>query len=163
MHKLRPPKDEIILEMVHSYGHLWFTEPPMYDGYLEVISSVQKGPKCQSVIHHYTVELDSIDELFESDNLNVTGWRFEFDMVWSDHKNDWEFDQGEMVGDFAITFNQLMDKPTLIRSLFAQLDFYDYLDDSGLKSAELMNRLHPTFKPFYDKQHAEFEANGWYQ
>jgi len=51
-YKLRPPISEMVEYLNESYGHLWGCDPPMYDAFTEVESSVQKGPTCYAFSHN---------------------------------------------------------------------------------------------------------------
>ncbi len=149
MYKMRPPKEEIILELAHSYGGLWFVEPPMYDAYCEVVSSVQVGNRCKSVLNHFTVTLEEIDELFQKNEITATKWIFELSLTWSEKTQEWAFEDGGLVNDMPIKFAELSHQNSILSGLFEELDIDEYLYDTGMSSKEFWAKLKPIFKPFY--------------
>ena len=52
---------------------------------------------------------------------------------------------------------------SLIEGIFQQLDFDDYLEANELTSAQLLDKLHPTFRKHYMQYHIKFEAEGLFQ
>ena len=155
-----------MVEYLHeSYGHLWGCDPPMYDAFTEVESSVQKGSTCRTVLYHVTFNVEGIEDLCESDSIYGTRWKYTLDLKWSDQKDDWEFADSEMVDDQQIDLSDISENEVecLIEGIFQQLDFYDYLDANELTSAQLLESLHPTFRKHYMQYHNKFEAEGLFQ
>ena len=164
-YKLRPPINEMVEYLHESYGHLWGCDPPMYDAFTEIESSVQNGPTCQSVLHHVTFYVESIEDLCGSDNICGTRWKYTLDLKWSDQKGDWEFVDSEMISDQQIDLSDIAktEVDSLIENIFRQLDFYDYLEANELKSLQLLEQLRPVFREQYMQYHSQFEEEGLFQ
>ena len=70
----RPTDGFMIDQLIWSFGHLWFTEPPMYDCYCEVTDVEQKGLSITAHIYHITMNLDDVEELFSEEKICGTQW-----------------------------------------------------------------------------------------
>ena len=164
-YKLRPPISEMVEYLHESYGHLWGCDPPMYDTFTEVESSVQKGPACHTVLYHVTFNIEGIEDLCESGSICGTRWKYTLDLKWSDQKDNWEFADSEMVDDQQIDPSDVSEKEVeyLIEEIFQQLDFDDYLEANEITSAQLLERLHPSFREHYMQYHNKFVAEGLFQ
>ena len=164
-YKLRPPIFEMVEYLHESYGHLWGCDPPMYDAFTGVESSVQKGPTCHTVLYHVTLNVEGIEDLCESDSICGTRWKYKLDLKWSDQKDNWEFADSEMVDDQQIDLSDISENEveSVIEEIFRQLDFYDYLEANEITSAQLLESLHPTFRKHYVQYHIKFEADGLFQ
>jgi hypothetical protein len=165
MIKTIPTDGQLIGELIDSFGHLWGCDPPMYDAFTEVESSVQKGPMCHTVLYHVTFNVEGIEDLCESGSICGTRWKYTLDLQWSDQKDDWEFADSEMVDDQQIDLSDISENEveSLIEGIFQQLDFYDYLDANELTSAQLLESLHPTFRKHYMQYHKQFAETGLFQ
>ena len=164
-YKLRPPISEMVEYLHESYGHLWGCDPPMYDAFTEVESSVQKGQVCHTVLYHVTFNVEGIEDLYESGSICGTRWKYTLDLKWSDQKDNWEFADSEMVDDQQIDPSDVSEKDVeyLIEEIFQQLDFYDYLEANELKSLHLLEQLRPVFREQYMQYHSQFEEEGLFQ
>jgi hypothetical protein len=55
-----PPEDQLIDDLIESYGDLWEPEPPLYSCDLEVISVEQIGEKLIAKINHTIIQCEEI-------------------------------------------------------------------------------------------------------
>ena len=67
-----------------------------------------------------------------------------------------------MVDDQQIDLSDISENEveSLIGEIFQQLDFDDCLEANEMTSAQLLDKLHPTFRKHYVQYHIKFDSEG---
>jgi len=157
----RPTDGFLIDELTNSFGHLWFTEPPMYDCYCEVTDVEQKGLNITAHINHVTMNLDDVEELFSEEKICGTQWAYTLEIKFNLKKREWEWVDSELItnGETQIWIDEASDPERCYETIFSNIDWDEYLYEHGITSDELMARFAPQYRAFYEDHHNRITEN----
>ena len=91
MTKTIPTDDQLIGELIDSFGNLWECEPPMHDCFREVVSKEVSEDKILAVIEQTTINLDGVEELLTGEDLAGAIWTYVLEMRWDKTSEDWKW------------------------------------------------------------------------
>ena len=160
MTKTIPTDDQLIGELIDSFGHLWECEPPMIDCFVEVISKEITEDKIVAVIEQTILDLEEVDELVAGHDLTGSIWTFTLEMRWNPEANQWKWHWHSDPDDQSTRLSEIKDKGRALQAVFDEVDWYDYLDTYEMTSAELMANLPENYRKFYEPHHKQFLADG---
>ena len=161
MVKALPTDDRLIAELIHSYGHLWGCEPPMYDCLQEVVSKEVSADKILAVIEQTTINLEGVEELVTGEDLTGAVWTYVLEMRWDEASRDWKWHYNDtQPDDRQILLSEVEKADMCLEVIFDELDWYDYLKAYEMTSAELMAKLPEKYRKFYEPTHKQFLAAG---
>jgi len=151
----RPTDGFLINQLIDSFGHLWFTEPPMYDCYCEVIDVEQQFLNITAYINHITLNLDDVEELFSQEKICGTQWAYTLKIKFNLKKREWEWVDSELMtnGETQIWIDEASDPDRCVETIFSDIDWDEYLYEREITSGELMARLAPRYRAFYEDHH----------
>lgn len=161
MAKKLPTDGQLIGTLIHSYGHLWGCEPPMYDCLREVVSKEVSKDKILAEVEQTTVNLESVEDLLTGQDLTGAIWTFVVEMRWEEASDDWKWHYNDIQpDDRQILLSEVEKADMCLEVIFDQLDWYDYLDMYEMTSAEMMTKLPEKYRKFYEPIHKQFLAAG---
>jgi hypothetical protein len=161
MTKTVPTDDQLIGELIDSFGHLWECEPPMYDCFREVVSKEVSEDKILAVIEQTTINLDGVEELLNGEGLTGTIWTYVLEMRWDKASEDWKWHYNDtQPDDRQILLSEVVEIDLCLEVIFDELDWYDYLEAYGMTSDELMAKLPEKYHKFYEPHHRQFLNDG---
>ena len=160
MAKSIPTDDQLIAELIHSFGGLWYVEHPMIDCFVEVISKEVTEDKIIANIEQTILNLDEVEELFAGQDLIGSIWTFVLEMRWNTEAEQWKWHYHSDPDDRATRLSEIEDKDRALKAVFDEIDWYDHLSFHELKSAELMAKLPEKYRKFYEPHHKQFVADG---
>lgn len=161
MAKALPTDGQLIGTLIHSYGHLWGCEPPMYDCLREVVSKEVNGDKLLAVVEQTTINLEGVEELLTGQDLTGAIWTFVVEMRREDASDDWKWHYNDtQPDDRQILLSDVEEADICLEVIFDELDWYDYLEANEITSAELMAKLPTKYRKFYEPTHKQFLAAG---
>jgi hypothetical protein len=164
MTKKIPTDEQLIGELVGSFGHLWECEPPMYDCLREVVSKDVSEDKILAVIEQTTIDLDGVEELLHGEDLAGMIWTYVLEMRWDKASEDWKWHYNDtQPDDRQILLSEVAKIDLCLKVIFDELDWYDYLDAYEMTSAELMAKLPDKYRKFYTPFHEAFKKNDEFQ
>ena len=82
--------NQLIGELVDSFGHLWECEPPMYSCFCEVKSKVVTAKKILATIEQTIVDLDDLKDLLTELDLTGSIWTYVLEMRWDEGSKAWQ-------------------------------------------------------------------------
>ena len=157
MAKPVPTDGQLIGTLIHSYGHLWGCEPPMYDCLREVVSKEVSEDTILAVVEQTTIDLEGIEDLLTGQDLTGAIWTYVLEMRWDEVSGDWKWYYNDtQPDDRQILLSEVEDANLCLELIFDQLDWYDYLDTYEMTSAELMAKLPKQYQRFYEPFHKKF-------
>ena len=149
MVKSPPTDDRLIAELIHSYGHLWECEPPMYDCLQEVISREVNGERVLATIEQTTINLEGVEDLLAGQDLTGAIWTFVVEMRWDAASDDWKWHYNyTQPDDKQILLSEIEDAALCLEVIFDQLDWCDFLDTYEMTSADLITKLPEKYRKF---------------
>jgi hypothetical protein len=160
MTKTIPTDDQLIGELIHSFGGLWYVEHPMIDCFVEVTSKEITEDKIVAVIEQTILDLEEVDELVTGHDLTGSIWTFTLEMRWNPEANQWKWHWHSDPDDQSTRLSEIKDKDRALQAVFDEVDWYDYLDTYEMTSAELMAKLPEKYCKFYEPHHKQFLADG---
>ena len=161
MAKDLPTDGQLIGTLIHSYGHLWGCEPPMYDCLREVVSKEASGDKLLAVVEQTTINLEGVEDLLTEQDLTVAIWTFVVEMRYEEASDDWKWHYNDtQLDDRQILLSDVEEADICLEVIFDELDWDDYLEANEITSAELMAKLPKKYRKFYEPTHKQFLASG---
>ena len=155
-----PTDDQLIGELVHSFGGLWYVEYPMIDCFVEVTSKEITDDKIVAVIEQTILDLEEVDDLMTGQNLTGSIWTFILEMRWNPEANQWKWHWHSDPDDQSTRLSEIKDKDRALQAVFDEVDWYDYLATYEMTSADLMAKLPERYRKFYEPYHKQFLADG---
>jgi len=158
---VRKPSDGVMIgRLMDSFGHLWYTEPPMRDCYSEVTGVEQRGLKLKCTIIHVTMDVEDEDELLTGQRICGTEWNYHLELKFSLRRWCWVWVDSELIenGDKQIWIDEATDPECCYESIFGDFDWEDYLEEQEISSVELMSRFPNEYKRFYQPYHEEITS-----
>ncbi|ADE38431.1 hypothetical protein [Candidatus Puniceispirillum marinum] len=160
MAKPIPTDDELIAELIHSFGGLWYVEHPMVDCFVEVISKEITENKIVAIIEQTILNLDDVEELFAGQDLTGSIWTFILEMRLHPEVDQWKWHWHSDPNDQSTRLSEIKDKDSALQAVFDEVDWYDCLATYEMTSAELMAKLPEKYRKFYEPHHKQFLDNG---
>jgi hypothetical protein len=161
MTKKMPTDDQLIGELVDSFGHLWECEPPMYSCFCEVKSKVVTAEKILATIEQTIVDLDDLEDLLTEQDLTGSIWTYVLEMRWDGGSKAWKWHYNDTnPDDRQVLLSEIEDKASCLETIFSEFDWYGYLDYEGMKTSDLMAKIPQKYRKFYEPHHKQFLADG---
>jgi hypothetical protein len=161
MTKKIPTDDQLIGELIDSFGHLWECEPPMYSCFCEVKSKEVTAEKILATIEQTIINLDDLEDLLTEQDLTGSIWTYVLEMRWDKASEDWKWCYNDtQPDDRQIMLSEVVGIDLCLEVIFDELDWYDYLEANEMTSAELMAKLPEKYCKFYEPHHKQFLADG---